>query len=50
VVITAVVIALVTCRAAIDKIIQTCKARKALAAEHGRRERWQQVVENAAGL
>ncbi len=36
--------------AEIDKIISDVQARKALAVEHGRRQRWQQVIENAAAF
>jgi hypothetical protein len=43
-------IALAICRAGMDKIISDLRARKALAAECGRRERWQQRVENAAAF
>jgi hypothetical protein len=36
--------------AEIDKIISDVQARKALAVEHGRRQRWEQVIENAAAF
>jgi hypothetical protein len=36
--------------AEIDKIISDVQARKALAAERGRRQRWQRVIENAAAF
>jgi hypothetical protein len=34
----------------IDKIISDVQARKALAVEHGRRQRWQRVIENASAF
>jgi hypothetical protein len=45
-----VVIALAICRAEIDKLISDLQARKGLAIEHVRRERWQQVIENGAAF
>jgi hypothetical protein len=36
--------------AEIDKIISDVQARTALAVEHGRRQRWQRVIENAAAF
>jgi hypothetical protein len=34
----------------IDKVIADVHARKALAVERGRRQRWQRVIENAAAF
>jgi hypothetical protein len=45
-----VAIALAIRLAGIDKLISDLQDRKALAAERGRRKRWQRVIENAAAF